>query len=137
MCCGKRCAQRACSDDLLIETCSEKVAERTCSVATRRHGHGHVSTHVRWLYNLTRVSKAAALFDAFVLGPHQQEPFRQSQRGLVVSWLLALGDLRLSQRTTSERTVKQACLSSCCIARGRPSSKVFSDRFPERIVLEV
>ena len=57
--------------------------------------------------------------------------------GLVVSWLLALGGLVLAQRGTSEHTVKQACLSSCCIVRGGPSSKVFSDRFPERIVLEV
>ena len=68
---------------------------------------------------------------------HQQEPFRQLQSGLVVSWLLALGDLALSQRGTSEHTVKQACLSSCCIVRGGPSSKVFSDRFLERMVLEV
>ena len=60
--------------------------------------------HVRWLYNLIRVSNAAAVFDAFFL-THQQEPFRQSQSGLVVSWLLALGDLLLSQKTTSEHTV--------------------------------
>ena len=93
--------------------------------------------HVRWLYNLIRVSNAAAVFDAFFLGPHQQEPFRQSQSGLVVSWLLALGDLLLSQKTTSEHTVKQTCFSSCCIVGGRVRSKVFCDRFPERIVLEV
>ena len=80
--------------------------------------------HVRWLYNLIRVSNAAAVFDAFFLGSHQQEPFRQSQSGLVVSWLLALGDLLLSQKTTSEHTVKLR-------------SKFFSDRFPERTVLEV
>ena len=61
--------------------------------------------HVRWLYTLIRVSNAAAVFDAFFLGSHQQEPFRQSQSGLVVSWLLALGDLLLSQKTTSEHTV--------------------------------
>ena len=67
----------------------------------------------------------------------QRERERERERGLVVSWLLALGDLVLSQRGTSEHTVKQACLSSCCIARGGPSSKVFSDRFPERMVLEV
>ena len=43
--------------------------------------------HVRRLYNLIRVSNAAAVFDAFFLGSHQQEPFRQSQSGLVTcSW---------------------------------------------------
>ena len=67
---------------------------------------------------ILRVANAAAVFDAFFLGSHQQEPFRQSQSGLVASWLLALGDLLLSQRTASEHAVKQACLSSCCIVRG-------------------
>ena len=38
-------------------------------IATRTHGHGHVSTHVRWLYNLIRVANAAAVFDGFFLGP--------------------------------------------------------------------
>ena len=60
--------------------------------------------HVRWLYNLIRVSNAAAVFDAFFLGSHQQEPFRQSQSGLVVSWLLALGDLLLSRRKRRANT---------------------------------
>ena len=36
-------------------------------IATRTHGH--VSTHVRWLYNLIRVANAAAVFDGFFLGP--------------------------------------------------------------------
>ena len=61
------------------------------------------STHVRWLYNLTRVANAAAAFDGFFFGV-----------------------------PSTRATVKQACLSSCCIVRGGPSSKVFSDRFPER-----
>ena len=86
-------------------------------VATRTHGHGHVSTHVRWLYNRIRVANAAVL---------QQAHSRQSQSGLVVSSLLAFGDLVPSQKGTSEHTVKQACLSSCCVVRGGPSSKVFS-----------
>ena len=81
--------------------------------------------HVRWLQNLIRVSNAAAVFDAFFLGSHQQETFGQSQSGLVVSWLLALGNLLLSQKTTSEHTVKQACLSSCCIVRGGPLQGFF------------
>ena len=34
-------------------------------IATRTHGHGHVSTHVRWLYKLIRVANAAAVFDGF------------------------------------------------------------------------
>ena len=34
-------------------------------IATRTHGHGHVSTHVRWLYNLIRVANATAVFDGF------------------------------------------------------------------------
>ena len=38
-------------------------------IATGTHGHGHVSTHVRWLYNLIRVANAAAVFDGFVSGP--------------------------------------------------------------------
>ena len=106
-------------------------------IATRTHAHGHVSTHVRWLYNLIRVAAPPPCLMVSFWG-HQQEPSRQSQSGLVVSCLLALGDLVLSQRGTSEHTVKQARLSSCCIGRvGGPSSKVFSDWFPERMVLEV
>ena len=35
-------------------------------IATRTHGHGHVSTHVRWLYSLRRVANAV---DGFFLGP--------------------------------------------------------------------
>ena len=89
--------------------------------------------HVRWLYNLIRVSKAAAVFDAFFLGSHQQEPFRQSQSGLVVSCLLALGHLLLSQKTTSEHTVKQACLSSCCIVRGGPLQGFFLTGFQKEL----
>ena len=87
-------------------------------IATRTHGHGHVSTHVRWLYGLIRVASAAAVFDGFLLGSHQQEPFRQSQRGFLAWWfpgylLLEIWSYR------------------------RPSSKDFSERFPERTVLEV
>ena len=99
------------------------------------------STHVRWLYNLKRAANAAAVFDGFFFGvppTRAVSPIAEGLPGLVVSWLLALGDLVLSQRGTSEHTVKQASLSPCCIVRGGGlSSKVFSDRFPERIVLEV
>ena len=36
-----------------------------------------------------------------------------------------------------KRTHKQACLSSCCIVGGGGVRAPSSDRFPERIVLEV
>ena len=82
--------------------------------------------HVRWLYDLIRVSN----------GPINKSRFANRRVAWWFSWLLALGDLLLSQRTTSEHTVKQACLSCCCIVRGGSKLQGF-DRFPERIVLEV
>ena len=97
-------------------------------IATRTHGHGHVSTHVRWLYNLIRVSNAPAVFLFGVPSTRAVLQIAEGLPRLVVCWLLALGDLVLSQRGTSEHTVKQACLSSCCIVRGSPSSKVFFDQ---------
>ena len=39
--------------------------------------------HVRWLYNLIRVASDAAVFEGVIWGSHQQEPFRQSQRGFL------------------------------------------------------
>ena len=86
--------------------------------------------HVRWLHNLIRVANAATVFDGFFLGPSTRavSPSAEWLGGFLVT---------CSWRGTSEHTVKQACLSSCCIVRGGPSFKDFSDRFPERMVLDV
>ena len=54
------------------------------AIATRTHGHGHVSTHVRWLYNPIRVANAAAVFDGFFFGPINKSCFAS---GGGASWL--------------------------------------------------
>ena len=52
-------------------------------IATRTHGHGHVSTHFRWLRILIRAANAAAVFDGFFLGPINKSRFA-NRRG--ASW---------------------------------------------------
>ena len=73
-------------------------------IATRTHGHGHVSTHVRWLYSLIRVANTTAVFLFGVPSTRAVLQIVEGLPGLVVCWLLALGDLVLSQRGTREHS---------------------------------
>ena len=59
-------------------------------IATRTHGHGHVSTHVRWLYDLIRVANAAAaVFDGFLFGvPSTRAVSPIAERGFLAGYLL-------------------------------------------------
>ena len=86
--------------------------------------------HVRWLYNLIRVANAAAVFDGFLLGSHQQEPFRQSQRGFLAWWFLdyLLLEIWSYRREGQANTQTSRCAYHLVASLG----KIFSERFPER-----
>ena len=43
VCCGKRCAQRACSDNLLIETCSEKLLRELAQIICAKNLLGELA----------------------------------------------------------------------------------------------
>ena len=88
--------------------------------------------------SLIRVANAAVVFDGFFLGPSTRAVSRIAEwlGGFLVTCSWRSG--AIAER--DERTHSQAgvlIILFCCIVRGGPSSKVFSDRFPKRMVLEV
>ena len=94
--------------------------------------------HVRWLYNLITVSNAAAVFDAFFFGvpsTRAVSPIAEWLGGFLVtcSWRSA-AIAENDERTHSQAGVLIILLH--CKGAG-PLQGFFSDRFPERIVLEV
>ena len=92
------------------------------AIATRTRGHGHVSTYVRWLYNLVELLTPPPCLTLSFWGSHQQEPFCESQRGFL-AWSGPLAE-------RDEQTHSQAG-----VLGGAASSKVFADWFPQSLFL--